>query len=92
MISIKGLDKAAVLAELYNSSRVQGLGCLNAKPGRMSVREARLLIDDGFYFFDYLYGKVMKVDISGDEFDERLYDRDIGDGAAFKAIARVREA
>jgi len=28
----------------------------------------------------------MKVDLSGDEFDPRMYDRDNGQGAALRAI------
>lgn len=28
------------------------------------------------FSFDYLYGRVLKVDLSGDEFEESLYDRD----------------
>lgn len=89
MIDIKDLDKAEVLAELYNSSQVQGMGFLAAKPGEMTAEEARNLIADGAYF-DYLYGKVMKVNLEGDSFDGRLYDRDLGEGAAQRAVDRVR--
>ena len=32
----------------------------------------------------------MKVDINGDEFDPRLFDRDNGEGAAEKAIENLR--
>ena len=37
-------------------------------------------------YFDYLYGRVMKVDLSKDTFDPFLYDRDNGQGAAERAI------
>lgn len=37
-------------------------------------------------YFDYLQGRVMKVDLAGDELDPRLYDRDNGEGAARRAI------
>jgi hypothetical protein len=40
--------------------------------------------------FDYLHGRVMKVDLSGDSFDPWLYDRDNGEGAASRAIAKMR--
>ena len=84
MINIKGMDKAKVLAALYNHSIVQGLGVLQARPGDMTVADARRLIEDGkkrgSLYFDYVYGRVLKVDLSRDnEFDERLYDRDLGD-------------
>jgi hypothetical protein len=94
MISIKGLDKAAVLAALYNASRVQGIGFLAARPGDMTIDQARVeLVSSssihGFMYFDYLHGRVMKVDLSKDEFDEGLYDRDLGKGAAWRALRRV---
>ena len=37
-------------------------------------------------YFDYLFGRVIKCDIGGDELDSRLYDRDLGQGAAEMAI------
>lgn len=42
--------------------------------------------------YDYLYGRVMKVDLAGDEFDERLYDRDCGEGAAQRAVDSITQA
>ncbi len=40
--------------------------------------------------FDYLKGRVLKVDISGDTFGAWGYDRDNGEGAAHAAIERLR--
>lgn len=40
-------------------------------------------------YFDYLYSKVLKVELSGDEFDEYLYDRDCGPGDAQRAIDSI---
>ena len=45
--------------------------------------------DDDLYF-DHLHGRVMKVDINGDEFDPRLFDRNNGEGSAEKAIEKLR--
>lgn len=87
-IDIKGISKAAVLAALYNASRPKGMGFLHAKPGDMSEAEAAKLLKEQTYF-DYLRGRVMKVDLSGDELEERLYDRDNGYGAAYHAIAHL---
>jgi len=97
-ISLKGLNKAAVLAVLYNNSRVQGLGILQARDGKMTVEDAQKLIDQcdarGFgkrqIYFDYLHGKVMKVNLTTDELDPWLYDRDNGPGAAARAIDSIR--
>jgi len=85
MISIKGLNKAEVLKNLYNNSKVQGMGFLQAKEGEMQTEEAEELLKQTMHF-DYLYGKVMKVDLSGDKFDPHLYDRDNGNGAAERAL------
>lgn len=104
MISIKGLDKAAVFAALYNNARPQGLGYLQYTPENLSIEEARQLMglnsvgaENAFLtnagqlrlYFDYVRGRVMKVDLSGDELQERLYDRDNGPGAAARAIASI---
>ena len=85
MIDLKGLDKAEVLAKLYNASKPQGLGFLHATPDDMSVDSARELLEE-YTRFDYLHGRVMKINLSGDELDPRLYDRDNGEGAAARAI------
>ena len=91
MISIKGLDKAKVLKALYDHSHIQGYGFLQAVPdGYVTVEHCRELLSKHTYF-DYLYGKVLKVDLSDDEFDERLYDRDCGLGMARRAINTLRK-
>lgn len=90
MINIKGLNKAEVLKELYNNSKVQGLGFLQATGTDMTTEEAKELLKHATYF-DYLHGKVMKVDLSSDnEFEEWLYDRDNGTGAAARVIEKLR--
>jgi hypothetical protein len=93
MINIAGLDKAKVLAALYNGSRQQGLGFLDPV-GRyqFSVDDADVILrqrgED--LYFDYLHGRVMKVNLRGDEFEEWLYDRDNGAGAAKRVIDALR--
>lgn len=90
MISIKGLNKAEVLKELYNNSKVQGLGFLQATGKEMTTQEAQDLLKQTTYF-NYLHGKVMKVDLSSDEeFEERLYDRDNGIGKAEGVINNLK--
>ena len=90
MVDIKGLDKARVLKALYDHSHVQGSGFLQAVPdGVVTVEHCDMLLGSQTYF-DYLHGRVMKVELSGDEFDERLYDLDCGEGAAQRAVDSVR--
>lgn len=92
MVSIKGLDKAKVLKALYDNSHVQGLGFMHAAPeGTVTEDRCRELLEKNTAF-DYLYGRVMKVDLAGDEFDERLYDRDCGEGAAQRAVDSITQA
>lgn len=91
MVSIKGLSKAKVLATLYNHSQPLGLGILQYTPENMTQREAQAILDQqGHFSFDYLKGRVMKVDIRSDKFDERLYDRDNSPGAAQRAIDSIK--
>lgn len=114
MIDIANLDKAAVLAALFNASRQQGMGFLSLEGANpMTVEDAQAEIDqalkrfDDFatqydkpaghyheqaYDYDYLRGRVMKVNISKDEFSERLFDRDNGPGAAARAIDAIRQS
>jgi hypothetical protein len=87
-ISIKG-RKAKVLAVLYNNSQPLGMGMLHFTPEDMTEEQAQSLLDDGQTYFDYLKGRVMKVDLSKDDFTPRLYDRDNGEGAASRAIDKI---
>lgn len=85
MIDLKGKDKAVVLAALYNASHPQGLGFLHFDPRPMTTGEAAELLSEQTYF-DYLKGRVMKVNLAGDALDPWLYDRDNGEGAAQRVI------
>lgn len=97
-ISLKGLGKAAVLAALYNASKPLGLGILHFDPAPMTVAEAQVVLNGRMeydehlegnqdrLYFDYLKGRVMKTDLSGDELSPWGYDRDNGEGAAQRAI------
>lgn len=90
-IDISGLDKAEVLAALFNASKQQGMGALDSSGKRnMTIEEARELTDQrGEQYYDYLKGRIMKVDLSKDELNPRLYDRDNGHGAAARALAAI---
>lgn len=93
-INISGLDKAEVLATLFNASKQQGLGFLDSSNlSPMTVEDARQYTSrEGDQYYDYLRGRVMKVDLSGDQLRTGLYDRDNGHGAAAKALAPLLAA
>ena len=61
-----------------------------AEEGTVTVESCAELLEK-YTQFDYLHGRVLKVDLSGDEFDERLYDRDCGAGAAQRAVDSIRD-
>ena len=90
MIDITGLSKAVVIKALYDGAQVQGLGFFKATATPITVADCQELVDSGDLDFDYLQGRVMKIDLSGDQIDPRLYDRDNGSGAAARAIDRIR--
>ena len=90
-MKIEGLNKAEVLAALYNNAKVQGMGFLQADNKQMTTEEAKTILDESDdKYFDYLKGRVMKIRIAGDEIDTRLYNRDNGDGAAERVISKLQ--
>ena len=98
MVDISGLDKAAVLATLFNASAPGGMGFLQAGfgPSIMTVEDAQQVINAGGtnrgkLSFDYLFGRPLKFDLIGDEFDPWGFDRDNGGtGTASRLIEDLR--
>lgn len=91
MIDVSDIPKAELLAELYNRSRVQGMGVLAQVPGNMTVQQAETLLGGKeSAYFDYVHGRILKVEINGRVLDPMLYDRDLGKGAAWEAVKAVR--
>jgi len=86
-MDIAGLSKATVLATLYNNAKPLGMGYLHFDPQPMTDAEAQALLDEGQTYFDYVKGRVMKVDLSKDELRTGLYNRDNGPDAAETALA-----
>lgn len=89
-IDIKGLDKAVLLAALYNNSKPLGLGFLQADPKPMTPEEAACHIAREGLRFDYLKGRVMKVNLEGDSLDPWGYDRDLGEGHAASVVENLK--
>lgn len=88
-MNIKNLDKADVLVVLYNNARSQGLSLLQYDSGPMTREQAQKIIASGQTYFDYVKGRVMKIDIGKDEVDTFLYNRDNGPNAAETAIQEL---
>ena len=97
MVSIGELSKASVLAALYNASAPVGVGFVEAitGPAVMDTASAQNYIDQrkGSLKFDYVYGRPIKVDLTGDSFDPRLYDRRNGGvGIARRIVEKLRKS
>ncbi len=84
-IDISNLDKAKVLQALYKGAKPQGLGYLHYKLGPLKYDDAKRLLEKKRNY-DYLSGRVLKIDLSGNTLNTRLYNRDNGENAAEKAI------
>lgn len=91
-VDIKGLNKAKLLMELYNHSHQQGAGFLHLEGTKdITFSQAVSIIKEQGYRFDYLLGRVLKIDLEGDKMWVHLYDRDNYEGAAQECIDRVRQ-
>ncbi len=90
MIDITNINKAKLLAGLYNNSRPQGMGFLHANTNELTIVEAEECLKFTNHF-DYINGRVMKIDLSTNELDPALYDRDIGQGAAQRVVDQLRK-
>lgn len=92
-VNISTLDKAELLAALYNRAKPQGLGMLHYDPAPMTVDQAKELLNKRIsheLYFDYLAGRVMKIDITSDVMKTRLYNRDNGENAAEKVACALK--
>jgi len=87
-MNIAGLNKADVIAVLYNAAKPQGFGFMQYDPTPMTSEEAQQYVNSSY--FDYLKGRVMKISVQEDEVDTRLYNRDNGPDAAEIAIEAFR--
>lgn len=65
------------------------MGLLDFTPENMTEAEADKILELETQF-DYLKGRVLKVNLSGDSFDSRLYDRDLGEGSAQRVINSIK--
>jgi len=75
-----------VLLTLYNNAKIQGMGIYLPIVEQMSIEDASDLLDVTDKYFDYIYGRVLKVDLSTDVLDTRLYDMDNGFGSCERIL------
>lgn len=87
MVDISNKDKAEVVVSLYNNSHPQGIGFLHSTNKPITIEMAREFLDESTHF-NYLAGRVMKVDLSTNIVYTGHYNRFNGDGAAERAISQ----
>lgn len=95
-IFIGDLDRAAVLAALYNNARIPGAGIADARSwSPITVEEARNHLERQSLrcrgLVDYVQGRTIHCDLRGEWLDARSYDRDNGSGRGAAVISRLRE-
>ena len=89
-----------LLMGLYNASKQQGMGLLSlAGKSDLTPDQAQAILDGtdnykGTYYFDYLNGRVLKIEIGGKTLNTKMYDRDNGENAVKNVITELyaREA
>jgi len=79
-----------VLAALYNASAPMGMGFLHYNPTPMTEKEAAKLLKK-YKYFDYLYGRLMKVSFETEDVSFEMYNRDNGECWAELAIEALHE-
>ncbi len=70
--------KAEILMLLYNRAVSPGTSFYFSKPNPMKLEEAKEIIATGQTYFDYLHGRVLKIDLAANTLDTSLYNRDNG--------------
>jgi len=89
-MNISHLPKPKVLAALFNAAKPLGLGIIHYKKEHvMGEEEASEMLESQAYF-DYVEGRLMKVNLSVDELDTSNYNRDNGANSAEDAINSIK--
>ena len=95
-VQIEGIPKDRVLMALYNGSKHPKQEFFLNQSAKKGMSEAvaqahiELRRSHGKRLdFDYIDGRVIKADITGDHFDSRCYDMENGHGAAQRAVSGI---
>ncbi len=91
-VNIEGIDKADLVIALHARARAQGVGVFADAgcKGRLDRKKIEEQLAEGYTYFDYVEGRVLKCSIKGPEMDTWLYNRDNGEEAAEGVIEGLR--
>ena len=92
-LNTSGLDKADLLAALYNAAKPGASDAFNTRTAPMTGSEAQDIINrtKGPLCFTYVKGRALMVNITGDALDTAKYDEKNGKNAAKEVVARLRQ-
>ena len=90
-ISIKGLNKVALLKELYINAWQSPMYFGSPPTPEDFVERIEKCRNDQYFCIEYFFGRAIKVDLDEDDVDPWLYDRDAGTGAFQKCVETVKK-
>lgn len=93
IVDITGLNKEDVLRVLYNAAKPLNnlLAITMGREVMMPYTAKNIIRSKGNYlYFDYIYMRPMKIDITTNSVDTSLYNRDNGANAAENAVNQLR--
>lgn len=101
MINFEGIEPHVLVHALYHGTRPLGMGYIHNRPN-LSVEDTKEVLNEyarrganaDKIYIDYFFGRPLKVtlDLTSKTFQTRLYDRDAGQGAAARVVAKLRGA
>lgn len=89
-VSFENLEKAKVLAALYNGAKPSSTDIASYDPNPMSVSEAKQLTFNRNNF-DYIKGRILLIIFVGNTFNSKLYNKHNGVDSAEKIIESLKE-
>ena len=89
-MDISGYDKVEIFRVLYNNANAVGYGKMHYKQQDMTTSEAsKIFHSSQEKYFDYEFGRCMKINLSTNNLDTHLYNENNGENAAENAIAKL---
>ena len=88
-IDISGLDRVELLLRLWTNMKPAAFFAMSGRPSpSFDESAAKKVVGD---YIDYFQGRAIKTDLSKDEVNPRLYDRDAGSGTFKRVVESMRK-
>ncbi len=89
-VSFENLEKAMVLAALYNGAKPSSTDIASYDPEPMTVAEGKELTFKRNHF-DYIKGRILLIIFTENTFNSKLYNKHNGENAAESIIESLKE-